>query len=239
MSLKIPARIVRRALGAAVVALVGLAAPVAWAQDAMGDGPQVLVGPGGTAPQVDGARGAQGLAEPLPRLPRAEGNLPAIGTDAYPAYRVVLNKIEFLRLDRPARTIVISDPAVIDISLETSRFGILQGLTVGESAFVVLDGQGEEIFAANVVVVPEAERHVTVTRDCVAATQGCAVEEEYSCGPRCVRVANPAAVESANATNPNAGNANDQGAGGAQGQAVDAATSAAGMASGGAQGGGG
>ena len=108
---------------------------------------------------------------------------------------VGLNKIEVLRLSLPARTILISNPNVLDIKLDSPSVSLLLGLSVGETDFTILDAAGKTIVAATVVVTPASGNNVTVLRDCTGSQKGCAVEEEFSCGPRCVRVAKPATGE--------------------------------------------
>ncbi|MEO5372806.1 MAG: pilus assembly protein N-terminal domain-containing protein [Alphaproteobacteria bacterium] len=104
---------------------------------------------------------------------------------------VTWNKARVLRLPQDAKVVIVSDPSVIDVNLETPRLVILRGTNVGESDLIVLDGAQNEVFNAVVMVVPELHRHVSVTRECAETKGACAAEEELMCGPRCARVATP------------------------------------------------
>lgn len=100
------------------------------------------------------------------------------------------HKARVLRLERDAKTVVVSDPSVIDVNLENPRVLILVGTTVGESGLIILDAEHNEVMSTVVTVVPELQRHVSITRGC-GESKECMAEEEMICGPRCSRVRSP------------------------------------------------
>lgn len=185
----------------------------AWAQN----GPTLLLGPeSGTTASTKSVYGKTITTAPAFESKGATDTL-----------YVGLNKVELLGLKKSAGTIIISDPGVLDVRLESSKRVMLLGLKVGETGFVIMDNRGRPMITATVVVGPASEHNVSITRDCTGAEKGCSVEEEYSCSPRCIRVANPAEIESTNANN-GGGGAPIGGAGGAAGSGTTTAPDPAG-----------
>ncbi len=99
--------------------------------------------------------------------------------------RVKLDKYELLRLEKDAATVLIANPAIADVGIESTRLIIIIGRAPGETELVVLDDFGHEILKRPVVVVPTVDRNVTVHRGGVEAT--------LSCAPRCIVIPNPGA----------------------------------------------
>lgn len=105
------------------------------------------------------------------------------------AVRVTLDKYEFVRLDRDLATVLIANPIIADVGIESTRLIVLVGRVPGETELVVLDSRGNEILKSPVVVVPNLERTVTVQRGVREAT--------LSCAPRCTLIPNPGAGKAA------------------------------------------
>lgn len=97
---------------------------------------------------------------------------------------ITLGKTEPLRFDQPVSTVLIGDPEIVEIAVESVRLVFLTGKRVGETNLLVLDRRGDEIVRYDVVVAPEFDRHVTINR-------GTASPATMSCDPRCVGVASP------------------------------------------------
>jgi Flp pilus assembly secretin CpaC len=77
--------------------------------------------------------------------------------------KVVLDLARILRLNEPARTIVIGNPAVLDATINDERTLVLTGKTLGTTNMIVLDGKGNEV--ANLMVnVVQGSHVVTVHR---------------------------------------------------------------------------
>ncbi|HUN51128.1 MAG TPA: pilus assembly protein N-terminal domain-containing protein, partial [Candidatus Sulfotelmatobacter sp.] len=74
--------------------------------------------------------------------------------------------------------VLIANPDIADVVLEQGHILFVLGKHPGETRLFVYDNNGNRLLERDVVVVPENERAVTVTR---------AVDPtEYSCDPRCV-----------------------------------------------------
>lgn len=99
---------------------------------------------------------------------------------------IAINKAELLRLPRDAAIVLVADPNVVDVAIESPRLVFLFGKLPGETNIFVLDKKGEAIIQTDIVVLPTARSHVTVDRGVVEAT--------YSCTPRCAAIPTPTAV---------------------------------------------
>ena len=100
--------------------------------------------------------------------------------------KVVVGKTTLLRLEERPEVIFIGNPAYVDIIIERNDVAFLIGRQTGETSMHLLDSDGETLMHVPIVVVPEEERHVTLTRGLSEIT--------YSCNPRCAGVPNPHAA---------------------------------------------
>jgi Flp pilus assembly secretin CpaC len=86
---------------------------------------------------------------------------------------VVLDLARILKLDEPAKTIVIGNPAVLDATVTDERTLVLTGKVLGMTNMIVLDGGGTEV--ANMMINVVQGRHiVTVHRGSQKETYNCA-----------------------------------------------------------------
>lgn len=148
---------------------------------------------------------------------------------------VTLNKAYILRLGQSAGTVIVSNPTVLDVQLDSPRMAVMLGMSAGESQLLIFDSNQNEILSTVVIVTPELERQVSVTRHCGEGKGTCLEEEELSCGPRCVRIVSPGAAKNGSTlTPPDSGGGGGGGGGGAGDPTGGAADSAAGAAGAGA-----
>jgi hypothetical protein len=98
-----------------------------------------------------------------------------------------------VRLAKPATSVIVGDPTVADVTLDTPDTVIVFGKTPGETNILVLSGSQELLLDWPVIVSPVSARHVSVLN----ATSGDAPTEVlYACGTeRCARVLSPTDVE--------------------------------------------
>lgn len=97
-----------------------------------------------------------------------------------------------VKLAKPATSVVIGDPTVADVSLETPQTVVVFGKTPGETNLLVLSGDQELLLDWPVVVTPVTERHVTVLN---AGADPAPAEVLYACGTdRCTRTLSPTDV---------------------------------------------
>ena len=104
------------------------------------------------------------------------------------ALQLTFDKVKLVHLQAAARRLIVANPAIADVSLETPTLLYIFGKAPGETNLVVLGDDDRLIFSRPLVVAPETERTVSVH---VPANEG-GVVRTYSCTDiRCVRVPSP------------------------------------------------
>jgi|GEM_PF-3423049 len=99
--------------------------------------------------------------------------------------QVVVGKSQMLQIDGQPSVIMVGNPAVADVVVETAGILFLVGLQPGETNLYVLDARGRTLLQTDVIVGRSGPRQVTVNRG--------VGEANLSCNPRCSPIANPAA----------------------------------------------
>jgi hypothetical protein len=113
--------------------------------------------------------------------------LPAPAAEADPLV-VTLDKPYVMRLVKPARRVIVGNPAIADVTLESPTLIYVFGKTPGETGLIVLGEGDRTVLSRPVVVTTNAERTVSVH---LPGTDG-PTGRDYSCLPdRCLRIASP------------------------------------------------
>ena len=90
---------------------------------------------------------------------------------------IKIDQAELVRLDRPAAEIIIGNPSIADVSVQSGRILVVTGKSTGLTNMIVLDGNGKEIYEKSIVVAVDSKRLVSVHKG--------AARETYSCSPAC------------------------------------------------------
>ena len=96
---------------------------------------------------------------------------------------VPINKTKLLRLKRSASYVLVGNPEIADVSVETARLIFVHGRMIGETNLLLLDSRRREIANYDLIVVPTAATHITINRGTTTDTM--------SCNPRCAGVPTP------------------------------------------------
>lgn len=110
------------------------------------------------------------------------GTLPA----AAEVMNVLVDKTHVLHLNRDASVVMIANPNIADVAVESPRLVFVIGRNPGETNLHILDSNGRELLYMDLVVQANPERYVTVHR----GTR----EHTFSCAPRCLQIVTPGAV---------------------------------------------
>lgn len=104
------------------------------------------------------------------------------------ALRVTLDKAEVVPLAGAASVVLVANPSIADVVLERGRLLFVLGKREGETRLYVYGDNGQRLIERDVVVVPQHERTVTVTRGTRAI--------HYACDGRCATLRpGPAAAD--------------------------------------------
>ena len=101
------------------------------------------------------------------------GDAAALGPDV----NVVLDEASMLRLERPAAEIIIGNPSIADVSVQSGKVLVITGKSFGQTNLIVLDAQGKAIINRK-VSVQQADRGL------VTMYKGGA-RLSYYCAPKC------------------------------------------------------
>ena len=104
---------------------------------------------------------------------------------------VVLDTTQIMHLVKPAHRVIIGNPNIADVTLESPTLMYVVAKTPGETNLIVLDGDDKPILSRPVVVTSPPERTVSVH----VPTNDGPTDRAYSCvANRCLRVPSPDAV---------------------------------------------
>lgn len=87
---------------------------------------------------------------------------------------VLIDQASLLKLDRPAAEIVVGNPSIADVSVQSGKVLVLTGKSFGETNLIVLDADGKTIISKQLVVSEPRTGFVTVYRGTAQQTVHCA-----------------------------------------------------------------
>jgi Flp pilus assembly secretin CpaC len=94
--------------------------------------------------------------------------------------RVDYDQSTVVRLDRPAKTLVIGNPSVADALLVSDKTIYVLGRMFGNTNIVAVDAEGNEVLNTTVTVGAPVVAQVTLYR-------GAAGQQNMACAPHCER----------------------------------------------------
>ncbi len=90
----------------------------------------------------------------------------------------MIDEATMLRLERPAAEIVVGNPSIADVAVQSGKVLVLTGKSFGQTNLIVLDAQGKVIINRRVVVQEPRGGYVTVYRGSNRQTLHCAPDCE-------------------------------------------------------------
>ena len=108
------------------------------------------------------------------------GALPAAAAETM---TIAVDKSRMVRLSHDAGVVMIANPEIADVAIESPRLVFVLGRAPGVTSLSILDDDGKTMVRSDVIVVPNSEGYVTMHR---ATT-----EFTFICVPRCAQVETP------------------------------------------------
>jgi Flp pilus assembly secretin CpaC len=87
---------------------------------------------------------------------------------------VLIDQATLVRLDRPAAEIVVGNPSIADVSVQTSKLLVITGKSFGETNLVVMDADGKVVANRQLIVQEPRTGFVTMYRGIARQTLHCA-----------------------------------------------------------------
>lgn len=107
-------------------------------------------------------------------LPATPSHAAGIMKNLTDAVVVTVDQAKVFRVSRPAATVIIGNPAIVDGTVEDDQTIILTGRSFGVTNLIVLDQNGDSIVDRQVVVQGSEVNTVRVYRRSVRETLACA-----------------------------------------------------------------
>jgi Flp pilus assembly secretin CpaC len=96
------------------------------------------------------------------------------GTDVLP---VEVDHARIVQIDHPAATVIVGNPAIVDVEVLSSNRLVLTGRSYGITNLVILDADGDIVMDQQVAVQSFEDNTVRVYRQASRVT--------YACAPKC------------------------------------------------------
>ncbi|MDD9909087.1 MAG: pilus assembly protein N-terminal domain-containing protein [Ahrensia sp.] len=100
-------------------------------------------------------------------------NVASAADRAVDPLRVVVDRAKVVRIAKPADTVIIGNPAIVDATVQDARTLVLTGRSFGVTNLIVLDINGDPIVDETVVVTGHETNTVRIYRRSVRETLAC------------------------------------------------------------------
>ncbi|MEP0942883.1 MAG: pilus assembly protein N-terminal domain-containing protein [Rhizobiaceae bacterium] len=97
--------------------------------------------------------------------------------DGNDALKVIIDRAKVVRIAKPADTIIVGNPSIVDATIQDSRTIVLTGRNFGVTNMIILDSDGDAIVDETIVVQGHETNTVRVYRQ--------AIRETLACSPVC------------------------------------------------------
>lgn len=101
-------------------------------------------------------------------------------TGAFSDFLVQYDQVRLMRLTEGAADVIIGNPSIADISVQSDRLIAVTGKTFGVTNLIVLNARGNVIANRRLIVRADDQKMVNLTRG--------AVRQTYNCAPNCQSV---------------------------------------------------
>ncbi len=106
----------------------------------------------------------------------------APGQETHPSIKLAPDKTEIVKLDDDADSIIIGNPAHLNIMMNSSRTLLLAARQPGATQFIILNREGKVIMQRHVIVSGPQEKYLRIRRRCnVTGVGACDPTSVYYC----------------------------------------------------------
>lgn len=95
-------------------------------------------------------------------------------------FAVVIDEVRLVRLNTDAAEIIIGNPAIADVTVQSPRILVLTGKSYGTTNLIVLNASGQEIYNAQLAVSEGKTQIVKLYKG--------TVRQSFHCSPECHRI---------------------------------------------------
>jgi hypothetical protein len=87
---------------------------------------------------------------------------------------VIIDEATLVRLDRPAAEIVVGNPSIADVSVQSAKVLVVTGKSFGETNLIVMDADGKVVVNRSLIVQEPRTGFVTIYKGASRQTLHCA-----------------------------------------------------------------
>ena len=98
----------------------------------------------------------------------------ATAQNAGPDVTVLIDQASLLRLERPAAEIIVGNPSIADVSVQSGKVLVVTGKSYGQTNLMVMDADGKVIINRKLIVQDPRTGYVTLYRGSSRITLDCA-----------------------------------------------------------------
>ncbi len=109
----------------------------------------------------------------------------APGEETHPPVRLTPDRTEMVKLDEDANSIIIGNPAHLNVLLENPRLLLLAARQPGATQMTILNSAGKVIMQRHVIVSGPKEEYIRIRRSCINGGNGCQPTTVYYCPGIC------------------------------------------------------
>ncbi len=88
--------------------------------------------------------------------------------------QVLIDQATLVRLERPAAEIVVGNPSIADVSVQSGKVLVVTGKSFGETNLIVMDADGKVVVNRQLIVQEPRTGFVTMYRGSARQTLHCA-----------------------------------------------------------------
>jgi Flp pilus assembly secretin CpaC len=90
---------------------------------------------------------------------------------------VTIDQAQLIRLTRPAAEIIVGNPSIADVAVQTGKLLVVTGKSYGRTNLIVIDAEGKQIISRYLSVTEPGQGYVMMYRGTAQTT--------YYCAPNC------------------------------------------------------
>ena len=114
--------------------------------------------------------------------------------DATDTIKILVNKARMMRLDGNAEVVLIANPEIADVVIDSPDLIFLLGVETGETSLLILDENQNELLNANILVIASEEKSTASVQPTKPKKEENVIEVKVlrrgeqttlSCKPRC------------------------------------------------------
>lgn len=122
-----------------------------------------------------------------------------IDTSTHPPVRLTPDKSELIRLEREAKTIIIGNPAHLNILADSAKTLVLVPKSPGATHFTVLDHESNILMQRHVIVASPKKKYIRIRQSCATSDdENCQPIKVYYCPDMCHEISIASSESDAN-----------------------------------------